>query len=90
MTFNVLAITQRSTVVPERQKPDRVLRLTVFNGWKRLHIAVQETETRLEANSLHQLRKQIWSSEETTFLEFEGQSSREDKLHRRETLRYEI
>lgn len=57
MSFKLLAIRQRSTVVPERQKPHKVLRLTVFNAWKRLHIAVQEAETHLEANSLHQLRK---------------------------------
>ena len=57
MSLKLLAIRQRSTVVPERQKPDKVLRLTVFNAWKRLHIAVQEAETQLEASSLHQLRK---------------------------------
>ena len=90
MTSNLLAIRQWSTVVPERQKLDRVLRLTVFSGWKRLHIAVQEAETQLEVNSLQQLREQIWSLEEATFLDFEGQSSREDKLHRREILRYEF
>ena len=57
MSFKLLAIRQGSTVVPEKQKPHKVLRLTVFNAWKRLHIAVQEAETHLEANSLHQLRK---------------------------------
>ena len=57
MSLKLLAIRQRSTVVPERQKPDKVPRLTVFNAWKRLHIAVQEAETQLEASSLHQLRK---------------------------------